>query len=87
MMGPFFDAALNLELAEHAWLRSQGWWWAIKEKHLHHEPMVVWMAPSNHKGSQHCYESRAHAINSCKRWNLNNPLLRLKVRGDEDRLA
>lgn len=74
----FFDTALNLELAEHAYLRSLGWTWCLIGDEL------AWVAPRNHKGSNSLYGSRNHAINSVKRWCLNNPKMRLIARGTED---
>ena len=41
----FFDTALNLELAEHAYLRSLGWTWCLIGDEL------AWVAPRSHKGS------------------------------------
>lgn len=78
----FFDPELHLELAEHAYLRSKGWLYGAGTNGVTGEGEFVWEAPPGHKGSQRYYNSRAHAINSAKRWNLNNPMQRLKVRGE-----
>lgn len=59
---PNFDAELALELAEHAYLRSKGWDYGLLDGDF------TWKAPDAHKGSKMFYDSRAHAINSCKRW-------------------
>jgi hypothetical protein len=84
---PGYDAELQLELAEHALLIGNGWYWSVIEKVGHHTSEVMWVAPPHHKGSQRVYESRAHAINSHKRWNMGlgslankNPRQRLKER-------
>lgn len=71
-----FDAELNLELAEHAYLRSKGWDYGVLDGDF------AWKAPDTHKGLKTFYNSRAPAINSCKRWNMNNRMMRLKVRGE-----
>jgi hypothetical protein len=56
------DYALQLELAEHTYLLSLGWTWGALNGEF------FWKAPPNHQGSALYYSTRAHAINSVKRW-------------------
>lgn len=79
------QAALMLELAEHNYLRALGWKYVTREPNvLGDGTHFVWEAPPTHKGSSRYYASRAHAINSVKRWMVNqgntNPLQRLTER-------
>lgn len=56
-----YDAALHLELAEHAYLVSVGFSWGALASRF------FWFAPYGWTGSRNAYASRAHAINSVKR--------------------
>jgi hypothetical protein len=67
-LDPFYDRALQLELAEHAYLMVNGFSWGALAGSF------FWFAPLNWPGSRTSYPSRAHAINSVKRHYPNGDL-------------
>jgi hypothetical protein len=68
-LGPIqhVDGPLALELAEHAYLRNEGWHWIPGGKEG-----VIWIPPPWHRGKELEYTSRQHAVNSAKYHKVDN---------------